>query len=75
MEKKEIKINDALKGRFELTEKVTAQKFRHSMLGLIDLETVSLPMAIKLSQAGLLEDIEATKKVEKPKEPKKNKDS
>ena len=61
-------INPELKG-YELTAKVPAPKFRDVSLGLIDLATISEPMAEKLVKKGYLikKEEKATEKAAKPK--------
>jgi len=60
-------LNPELKGRFEVTEKVTAPKFRHVLFGLVDLAKISEPLAEKLVKKGYLKLV---KEEEKPKKVK-----
>ncbi|WP_373399698.1 hypothetical protein V8V91_08575 [Algoriphagus halophilus] len=57
-----MKINPALKGKYEATDKVTSQKFINGILGKIDLETINDPMAEKLVKSGHLKKVSAKKK-------------
>jgi hypothetical protein len=49
-----IKLNPTLKDRYDVGRKVTAGKFEHRYLGVVDLETIHEAMAEKLVKTGHL---------------------
>lgn len=55
-------LNPDLKGRYEVTDKVFAQKFRNNILGVVDLGTISEAVAEKLVKSGHLVKVSAKKK-------------
>lgn len=62
-----VKINPELKDKYQPTDKVTAGKFEHRYLGVVDLQTIHPIMAEKLVKTGHLKKVKETP----PKEAKK----
>lgn len=54
-------LNPELKGKYEVTDKVKNPKFRNALYGVIDLGTITEPMADKLVKTGHLKKVSPKK--------------